>query len=120
MKSHHLTTGSGENYLKYILIQFPMTECKLNSGYKAEKNHIAEKKKLLHIYFLGFDNGLYKVKQIILGWFNLYLSIHHFSVFLNDPSSVLKIKFINIFHLSLSPASDNFSLNYSCWQKGLI
>ena len=45
MKSHHLTTGSRENYLKYILIQFPMTECKLNSGYKAEKTHMAEKKK---------------------------------------------------------------------------
>ena len=29
-----------------------MTECKLNSGYKAEKTHMAEKKKLLHFYLL--------------------------------------------------------------------
>ena len=36
-------TGSKENYLEYILIHFMITECKLNSEFKAELNHIAKK-----------------------------------------------------------------------------
>lgn len=72
-------------------------------------------------YFMGLgDNGIFcKIKQIILVWFNLYLSICHFSVSLTLIfSPVLKRK--SFLSPLLSPASDNFSLNYSCQQKNLI
>lgn len=69
--------------------------------------------------FLGFDNGIIcKIKQIILVWFNLYLSIDHFSISLTTtPLLSFENNTYSCLPLLPYPASDHFSLHYSCQQK---